>query len=145
MIIELPKEFSFKEEKTGEMAVVEDGILKMTRQTSFRKVMIEITYQMKGRNECQYCHMKFTKEEMTVDHMFPIDFGGPTISNNLLPDCKECNNKKGNMTYQQYMAYLEAKDAGLGDIYLKALKKYQELLRKEKIYQACSISESYYP
>ena len=135
MIIELPKEFSFKEEKTGEMAVVEDGILKMTRQTSFRKVMIQITYQMKGRDECQYCHIKFTKEEMTVDHMFPIDFGGPTISNNLLPACKKCNNKKGNMTYQQYMAFLEAKDAGLGDIYLKALKKYQELLRKEKIYQ----------
>lgn len=44
MIIELPKEFSFKEEKTGEMAVVEDGILRMTRQTSFRKVMIEITF-----------------------------------------------------------------------------------------------------
>ena len=135
MIIELPEKFSFKDEKTREKAVIEDGILKMTRQTSFRKVMIEIAYQMKGRDVCQYCHMKFTKEEITIDHMFPIDFGGPTITNNLLPACKECNKEKGNMTYQQYRTFLEAKDVGVGETYLKTLKKYQELLRKEKRYQ----------
>ena len=135
MIIELPKEFSLIEEKTGTTAFVENGVLKMTRQTSFRRIMIAITYQMKGRDECQYCHLKFAKEEMTVDHMFPIDFGGPTISNNLLPACKECNNKKGNMTYQQYIAFLEAKKVGIDDMYFKTLKKYQETLRKNKMYQ----------
>ena len=67
--------------------------------------------------------------------MFPIDFGGPTITNNLLPACKECNKEKGNMTYQQYRTFLEAKDVGVGETYLKTLKKYQELLRKEKRYQ----------
>ena len=135
MIIELPKDFSFEKEKSGEKAIIEDGILKITRQTSFRKVMIEISYQMKGRDVCQYCHKKFTKDKMTIDHMFPIDFGGPTISDNLLPACKKCNNEKGNMTYQQYMAFLEAKDVGLEEKYLKTLKKYQELIRKEKRYQ----------
>lgn len=135
MIIELPKDFSFEKEKSGEKAIIEDGILKITRQTSFRKVMIEISYQMKGKDVCQYCHKKFAKEKMTIDHMFPIDFGGPTISDNLLPACKKCNNEKGNMTYQQYMAFLEAKDVGLEEKYLKTLKKYQELIRKEKRYQ----------
>jgi hypothetical protein len=135
MIIELPKDFSFEKEKSGEKAIIEDGILKMTRQTSFRKIMIEISYQMKGKDVCQYCHKKFAKEKMTIDHMFPIDFGGPTISDNLLPACKKCNNEKGNMTYQQYMAFLEAKDVGLEEKYLKTLKKYQELIRKEKRYQ----------
>lgn len=135
MIIELPKDFSFKKEKSGEKAIIEDGILKMTRQTSFRKIMIEISYQMKGKDVCQYCYKKFAKEKMTIDHMFPIDFGGPTISDNLLPACKKCNNEKGNMTYQQYMAFLEAKDVGLEEKYLKTLKKYQELIRKEKRYQ----------
>lgn len=135
MIIELPKDFSFEKEKSGEKAIIEDGILKMTRQTSFRKIMIEISYQMKGKDVCQYCHKKFAKEKMTIDHMFPIDFGGPTISDNLLPACKKCNNEKENMTYQQYMAFLEAKDVGLEEKYLKTLKKYQELIRKEKRYQ----------
>lgn len=135
MIIELPKDFSFEKEKSGEKAIIEDGIFKMTRQTSFRKIMIEISYQMKGKDVCQYCHKKFAKEKMTIDHMFPIDFGGPTISDNLLPACKKCNNEKGNMTYQQYMAFLEAKDVGLEEKYLKTLKKYQELIRKEKRYQ----------
>ena len=68
--------------------------------------------------------------------MFPIDFRGPTITNNLLPACKECNgNKKQNMTYQQYMTFLEEKNIGLGKVYLKSLKQYQEELRKKKIYQ----------
>lgn len=135
MIIELPKSFSLREERTGVVAFIENDILKITRQTSFRKIIVEIAYEMKGREECQYCHKKFTKEKMTIDHMFPIDFGGPTITNNLLPACKECNNKKGNMTYQQYMTFLEEKNAGLEEIYLKALKKYQEEIRKKKIYQ----------
>lgn len=135
MIIELPKEFSLNEKRKGVVAFIENDILKITRQTSFRKIMAEIAYEIKGREECQYCHKKVTKEEMTVDHMFPIDFGGPTISNNLLPSCKGCNNKKGNMTYQQYMTFLKEKNNGLEEVYLKALKKYQEELRKKRIYQ----------
>lgn len=135
MIIELPKEFLLKDERKGVVAFVENGVLKMTRQTSFRKAMTEIAYLMKGREECQYCHKKVTKDKMTVDHMFPVDFGGPTISNNLLPACKTCNGEKENMTYKQYMTFLEEKDAGLDDVYLKALKKYQEEIRKRKMYQ----------
>lgn len=135
MIIELPKEFSLNEERKGVEAFVENGVLKMTRQTSFRKVITEITYLMKGREECQYCHKKVTKDEMTIDHMFPVDFGGPTIPNNLLPACKICNNEKGNMTYQQYITFLDEKDAGLEEVYLKSIKKYQEELRKKRIYQ----------
>lgn len=136
MIIELPEKFSLKDERKGVQAFIENGILKITRQTSFRKAMVEITYEMKGRDECQYCHQKLTKDEITIDHMFPIDFGGPTITNNLLPACKECNNnKKQNMTYQQYMTFLEEKKIGLEKVYLKSLKKYQEELRKKRMYQ----------
>ncbi len=136
MIIELPEKFSLEDERKGVQAFIKNGVLKITRQTSFRKAMVEIAYQMKGRDECQYCHRKLTKDEVTIDHMFPVDFGGPTITNNLLPACKECNgDKKRNMTYQQYMTFLEEKDMGLENKYLKALKKYQEELRKKKMYQ----------
>ena len=44
---------------------------------------------------------KKPKEEMTIDHVYPADFGGPTITNNLLPSCKGCNNKKRNMLYNE--------------------------------------------
>ena len=37
---------------------------------------------------------EISMEEMTIDHMYPQDFGGPTITNNLLPSCKKCNNDK---------------------------------------------------
>lgn len=135
MIIELPEKFFMEEERTGKKAYIENDILKFTRQVSFRNIMIELTYQMKGKDKCYYCKKKVKEKEISIDHMFPVDFGGPTITNNLLPACKGCNSRKGNMTYQQYISYLEAESIGLGQLYLKNLQQYQEKVRKKQLSQ----------
>lgn len=136
MIIELPKEFSFEGERKGQKAYIENNVLKLTRQVSFRELMVEITYQMKGRNKCWYCKQEVSEGKITIDHMFPVDFGGPTITNNLLPACKRCNNqKKRNMTYEQYISYLEAESLGLEKEYLKDLRQYQKQIRKKQLNQ----------
>lgn len=135
MIIELPKEFSFRDERKGKEAFIEDGVLKITRQVNFGRLMIEISYQMKGEEKCYYCNKKITKEQVTIDHKFPINFGGPTITNNLFPACKSCNRKKENMTYYQYMALLEAEESGLKGKYLRALRQYQGSIKSDQQYQ----------
>lgn len=136
MIIELPKEFSFEEERKGQKAYIENSILKITRQVNFRELMVEIAYEIKGKKQCCYCKKEVPEGKITIDHMFPVDFGGPTITNNLLPACRVCNNeKKGNMTYQQYIGYLEAETVGLEKQYVKALKQFQEEVRKNQLYQ----------
>ena len=135
MIIELPKEFTFFNE-TGEIgAYVENGILKLKSATSYRKVMTELTYHMKGRKRCCYCGNIVDVEEMTIDHMYPQDFGGPTITNNLLPCCKKCNNEKGNLTSKQYKMYLIAKKQGRGKEYIEDLKKYLLYIRKWEAFE----------
>lgn len=44
--------------------------------------------------KCYYCGKKFSPEELTMDHKIPISRGGKSEKNNLVPACKECNNKK---------------------------------------------------
>ena len=63
------------------------------------------------------------KEKITVDHMFPQDFGGPTITNNLIPACKACNNEKNNMTKNEYLAFLTAKKHGKGKEFRREFNK----------------------
>ena len=135
MNIELPKEFSMEDERKGQKAYIENGILKLTRQVNFSILMVEISYQLKGKDKCSYCGKEVLEEEITIDHMFPVDFGGPTITNNLAPACKECNSEKGNMTVQQYITFLESKSIGLEKDYQRCLKKYQEGIRKKELYQ----------
>ena len=47
---------------------------------------------------CYYCGMKFKSLELTMDHVVPISRGGKSTKGNLVPCCKECNNKKKYMT-----------------------------------------------
>lgn len=135
MIIDLPKEFYFENLPKGQIAFIHNGILKLSKQTSFRKIMIDITYKIKGKRKCYYCGRKVSEEKMTIDHMFPSDFGGPTIPNNLLPACKQCNNEKRNMTRQQYHEFLKSKKDKKGDLYIKELQSNQEDIRERKEYQ----------
>ena len=44
---------------------------------------------------CYYCGKKFTKQELTMDHIVPLARGGKSTKNNIVVCCKECNNKKG--------------------------------------------------
>lgn len=43
---------------------------------------------------CHYCQKSFSPKELTMDHLIPIIRGGKSIKSNLVPACKECNDKK---------------------------------------------------
>jgi 5-methylcytosine-specific restriction endonuclease McrA len=45
---------------------------------------------------CQYCGMRFSPEQLTLDHVIPISRGGKDAWNNVVTACKPCNHKKGN-------------------------------------------------
>lgn len=85
--------------------LIKDGILFVRNRWSLKQVMSSLTYQIKGRRECYYCHKKFFPSEMTLDHLYPQQIGGPTITNNLVPCCNECNGKKGNLTREEYFVF----------------------------------------
>ena len=43
---------------------------------------------------CYYCGAKCGPGELTMDHKIPVSRGGRSEKENLVPACKECNNKK---------------------------------------------------
>ena len=40
--------------------------------------------------QCFYCGERY----QTLDHVWPIDLGGPHDPSNLVPSCQSCNNRK---------------------------------------------------
>ena len=44
---------------------------------------------------CQYCHAKFSANELTFDHLVPKCIGGKTTWVNVVSACTLCNVKKG--------------------------------------------------
>ena len=43
---------------------------------------------------CYYCHGNVGKTNLTMDHVVPLSRGGKSRKGNLVPACKDCNNKK---------------------------------------------------
>lgn len=47
-----------------------------------------------AEGKCHWCEQRFPAGELTMDHVIPLVRGGKSTKNNLVPSCKECNNKK---------------------------------------------------
>jgi len=53
---------------------------------------------------CFYCSEILTKKTTTIDHVVPIaKNGGKYDTDNFVVCCHECNHKKGNKTFSQWM------------------------------------------
>lgn len=113
MIIEIPKGYTF--EKEGEIIAFEtENVLKLKgRQGKFQDIMYDITYKLKGNDRCHYCGKHVEKSKITLDHVYPQALGGPTIPQNMVPCCRNCNGKKEDMTPEQFRAYMNLKDEKL--------------------------------
>ena len=57
---------------------------------------------------CYYCGKKFKPSELTMDHIVPIIRGGKSTKGNIVPCCKECNNKKKYMLPMEWQEYMES-------------------------------------
>lgn len=55
----------------------------------------------RDHNTCQYCGRVCDRTELNLDHVVPRDQGGPTVWENIVCSCIECNTHKGNRTPQQ--------------------------------------------
>lgn len=47
---------------------------------------------------CHYCGKTFPPSELTMDHVIPVSRGGKSERRNVVPCCKECNNRKKALT-----------------------------------------------
>lgn len=123
MIMELPQRFriSFAEVKNGKLVIY--------NLMRYEDMIYELTYALKKR-KCVYCGRKLERHESTLDHRYPRDTGGISITNNLFPCCPKCNSSKGNMMHQEYLKYrvLSPKEQ---EKYLKQLERQNNRLKRE--------------
>ncbi len=52
---------------------------------------------------CVYCGEHYDLEQLTLDHVTPKAFGGETLTKNLVPSCRRCNQAKGTRNWLTFM------------------------------------------
>ena len=58
---------------------------------------------------CYYCSSSVAYHQLTMDHLVPLSRGGRSTKDNLVPSCKDCNNKKKTMLPVEWDDYLNRK------------------------------------
>tara|TARA_R100001443_G_scaffold50720_2_gene62738 strand:+ start:232 stop:561 length:330 start_codon:yes stop_codon:yes gene_type:complete len=53
--------------------------------------------------QCVYCGNNYDLQQLTLDHVKPRTFGGESITSNLVPACKQCNQGKGSTNWLKWM------------------------------------------
>jgi len=59
---------------------------------------------------CYYCGREVGRDQLTMDHVVPLARGGKSKKGNIVPACKDCNNKKKYLLpieWEEYLASLE--------------------------------------
>ncbi len=64
---------------------------------------------LRGQGQCHWCKKRFPAKELTMDHIIPLGRGGKSVRSNLVPACKDCNNKKKYLLPTEWEDYLEGK------------------------------------
>ncbi len=59
-----------------------------------------------AEGRCYYCGRKVKPQGLTMDHIVPIIRGGKSRKGNVVPACKECNEKKKYMLPLEWEEYL---------------------------------------
>ncbi len=57
--------------------------------------------------KCYFCGRKTAFKNLTMDHLVPLARGGLSTKDNLVPCCKDCNNKKKSMLPLEWEEYME--------------------------------------
>lgn len=125
MIMELPTNFKIS------FAEVKNGTLLIYHLTRYEDLMYELTYALKKR-KCVYCGRTLNRKNSTLDHRYPRDTGGVSITNNLFPCCQDENSNKGNLTNEEFLRLGRIINKKERKKYLKTIAKHNVKVLKEK-------------
>jgi 5-methylcytosine-specific restriction endonuclease McrA len=57
---------------------------------------------------CHYCNKEVGRANLTMDHIVPLSRGGKSKKGNIVPSCKECNNRKKYLLPIEWEEYLHS-------------------------------------
>ena len=96
--------------RTGLRSVIEVSSIVATRgdtrnvernRDRYTPPLNNTTLFKRDANICLYCGLRFSKSELTRDHITPMSQGGRDIWTNVVTACRRCNNHKGGRTPEQ--------------------------------------------
>lgn len=65
---------------------------------------------------CHYCRREVGRGNLTMDHVVPLSRGGKSKKGNLVPACKDCNNKKKSLLPVEWAEYLRILSRASADL-----------------------------
>ena len=87
-----------------------DDAARRTERAKARELRKSRWWQQKtASGRCYYCAKKVAFRDISMDHLVPLARGGRSTKNNLVPACKDCNNRKKSMMPLEWEEYLEKK------------------------------------
>ena len=57
---------------------------------------------------CHYCRRAVGVKALTMDHIVPLGRGGHSVRGNVVPACKECNDRKRALLPIEWREYLDS-------------------------------------
>lgn len=69
----------------------------------------------RSTGRCHYCGGRFNPTDLTMDHLVPVVRGGRSVPGNLVPACKECNNRKKYLLPTEWDEFLQKLSADQDD------------------------------
>lgn len=60
-----------------------------------------------AKGVCHYCGQQIAPRSLTMDHIVPIARGGKSTRGNVVPCCKECNNRKKTLLPMEWAEYVD--------------------------------------
>ncbi len=86
---------------------VDEALIKAERNKA-RELRRSRWWQQKtSPGACWYCGHKVGYHNLTMDHVIPLSRGGRSTKDNLVPCCKECNNKKKSALPVEWDEYMD--------------------------------------
>lgn len=89
---------------------IDEAIIKVERSKARNLRKTRWWQQKTSSGSCYYCGRKVGYANLTMDHIIPLARGGRSTKDNLVPCCKECNNKKKGSLPVEWEEYLETLD-----------------------------------
>lgn len=76
----------------------------MSSRGSIAKLSKKLTLASRDGLRCAYCSEELTLKSATLDHFVPLAQGGSWANPNLRIACNSCNQRKGAMPPQKWLA-----------------------------------------
>lgn len=88
----------------GSGSIKHPSVLKL--KSTFRRNFFSAAFSRRAlikrdESRCQYCWIKLTASQITIDHIKPRVQGGDNSFTNCVVCCQACNSKKGDKTLEQ--------------------------------------------